>query len=123
MAVIHTREPSKFTDSQYGAFAISVTTFLESDYSLPHRPDHLVASQKTLQEDFNAKYDLYNDSDKERDEANKAYLDVIKALITIFLCSLEKTSLRKYPLKITKHNIVNIINLGGTNMPSTKGNK
>ncbi len=83
MAVRHTREPDRFSDSQYGAFAVSVTTFLESDYSLPHRPDHLVASQKTLQVDFNVKYDLYNASDKERDEANKAYLAVIKALIKL----------------------------------------
>ncbi|MCK4415488.1 MAG: hypothetical protein KAY32_18275, partial [Candidatus Eisenbacteria sp.] len=59
MAIPHTRDPSRFDDSDYGEFSDILEQFLGSPSSLPHRPKHLVAQQQILGQAYRDKLDEY----------------------------------------------------------------
>ena len=59
MAVPHTRDPKKLSDSQYGEFCVKVKDFLADPNSLPHRPTQWVAEQATLCDSYNVKLDTF----------------------------------------------------------------
>ena len=80
MAIPHTREPSRFNDSDYGEFCDVLEQFLSSPSSLPHRPEHLVAQQQTLGQAYQNKLDEYRHSREDSGAATTTMDSAAEAL-------------------------------------------
>jgi len=80
MGLQHVRDPSRLDNSDYGEFCDWVKEFLGDDRSLPHRPEHMVAEQITLANNYNVKLDAYKSARDGQAVAKQNMDNALKAL-------------------------------------------
>ena len=80
MGLQHVRDPSRLDNSDYGEFCDWVKEFLGDDRSLPHRPEHMVAEQITLADNYNVKLDAYKSARDGQAVAKQNMDNALKAL-------------------------------------------
>ena len=80
MGLQHVRDPSRLDNSDYGEFCDWIAEFLGDDRSLPHRPEHMVAEQITLADNYNVKLDAYKSARDGQAVAKQNMDNALKAL-------------------------------------------
>ena len=77
MGIQHIRNPYSLDDDHYGEFCDKMKEFLADDRSLPHRPEHMVADQITLADNYNSVLDAFHTA---QNTANTATTDAENAI-------------------------------------------